>query len=128
MKIKIALLCICMMFVLSCKKDGKNDSSDITGRWKLSETLADPGDGSGKWRKAESTDYIQFFADGKLISDSYKEYTSYKLTDSANIAFSKDDKTIQNFRFTLKDGTLSLSPNGPIFCIEGCGVRYKRAN
>ena len=103
----------------------------LTGKWKLSETLADPGDGSGQWRKVtiESNEYIIFGADGKLSGNAFKDYSTYVVQDSTTLKFTKPDGvTYQNYSFKLQGGALSMSPAGPIMCIEACGIRFKKVD
>jgi hypothetical protein len=31
---------------------------------------------------------------------------------------------IQNYSYNISTDTLTLSPSGPIICIEGCAIRF----
>ena len=119
----------------ACSKDNMEiidvygDPSVLNGKWKLSETLADPGDGSGEWKKVsrETNSYIVFKEDGSLSGDAFADYTTYAVQDSIILKFTKaDGVTFQNYGYKLQNRALSLSPAGPIRCIEACGIRFKK--
>ncbi|HUH34063.1 MAG TPA: hypothetical protein VLZ28_08915 [Daejeonella sp.] len=129
------LVLAAVLFFAACSKanmdivDVFGDPAVLMGKWKLSETLADPGDGSGQWRKVSrgTDDYIVFGIDGKLSGNAFKEYSTYAVQDSVTLQFKKaDGVTYQNYRFQLQGGALSMSPAGPIMCIEACGIRFKK--
>jgi hypothetical protein len=124
-----------VLFVSACSKENMEiidvyaNPDVLIGKWKLSETLADPGDGSGQWKKVanDTNQYIEFKADGKFSGNIYVDYTTYAVRDSSIITFTKaDGVTYQNERYKLQGGVLSLSPAGPIYCIEACGARFKK--
>ena len=128
MKLNLAFCSLFLVLIFSCKKDNTSGAG-IYGKWRLTETLADPGNGLGEWMKvsASSNDYVEFRPDGKVKSTLFAEYATYVLTDSTTITFSKENKTVQHYRYSIKDGVLTMSPNGPIYCIERCGSRFKKA-
>ncbi|MEP1096105.1 MAG: hypothetical protein ABJG78_13405 [Cyclobacteriaceae bacterium] len=57
-----------MAIVSSCEEDSV-DPSELLGTWKLSEVLADPGDGSGIFQPTKENYKITFLPDGKLWMD-----------------------------------------------------------
>jgi hypothetical protein len=125
--IRLLLLALVIIFASCSKETLDPNNTELTGKWKLAETLADPGDGSGKWQKVSGkTDrYIEFKANGELAGTVPKDFISYAVSDSSILTFTKNDGvTIQNYLYQLKDGFLEMSPAGPIWCIEGCGSRY----
>jgi hypothetical protein len=136
MKIHIKLLVIAtVMSFAACSKgnmdiiDVYGDPSVLIGKWKLSETLADPGDGSGECKKVskETNNYIIFEENGRLSGNAFAEYTTYAVQDSITLKVTKADGiTYQDYRYKLQGGALSLSPAGPIYCIEACGSRFKK--
>ena len=136
MKIYTKLLVIAtLMFFAACSKENMEvidvygDPSVLVGKWKLSETLADPGNGSGEWKKVskETNNYIVFEENGKLSGNSFAGYTTYAVQDSITLKVTKADGiTYQNYSYKLQGEALSLSPAGPIYCIEACGSRFKK--
>ena len=122
-----------IIFFAACTKENGEvidvfgDPGVLVGKWKLSETLVDPGDGSGEWKKVgRGFDYyIDFKANGELAGNGLPGYAVYSVKDSTIITVTKaDGVTYQNYSYQLKDGRLSISPAGPIRCIEACGSRY----
>jgi hypothetical protein len=102
-----------------------NTGSKLTGKWRLTETLADPGDGSGKWKPVESDEsYLTFDSEGGLSSTDSPGYRSYALVDSNKIEISFADGRKQVMTYHVDGSTLTLSPQ----CIEACGSRYTRVN
>lgn len=110
----------------SCKKDkAKSEAVEIYGKWKLTETMSDPGDGSGKYMKVTGEPkYLSFNKDGKLKGDALSlETFRYRILDSARVEILYNvylPPTIFTYKLTSK--TLSLHPP----CIEGCGLRFVR--
>lgn len=56
--------------ILSCTSD---DNIELIGRWKLIETLLDPGDGSGTFQKVMSDQTIDFFLDNTVLISATKK-------------------------------------------------------
>jgi hypothetical protein len=122
------LLLFAGLFLITCKKDnsGGNDNT-LTGKWKLTETLDDPGNGSGKWMavpQKANYDYVTFNSSGKLGGTVFSTDVTYALKDSITLTFTSKDGVLQNYRYSIKNGTLVMSPAGPIMCIEGCGIKF----
>jgi hypothetical protein len=130
MKTFTALLFMAVCLSLTtCKKDHLSTISDttLTGKWTLTASLADPGDGSGKWTPiSSSTSYVQFDNDGKLEGTAFTDYVNYTVKDSVTLSFFTKDKVLQNYRYNINNGTLTMSPAGPIMCFEACGTRYTK--
>ena len=67
---KTILLPLCLsVLLISCSGSNidKGTKNKLTGKWKLVEALADPGDGSGTFQPVESEKTIEFRNDGTLI-------------------------------------------------------------
>ena len=53
----LILLTVILFSLVACKKTvTQNSNSSIVGKWRLSEYLADPGDGSGTWHSEASVE------------------------------------------------------------------------
>ncbi|MDB5024733.1 MAG: hypothetical protein JWP78_2488 [Mucilaginibacter sp.] len=115
-----------ILFAAACGKENIKGNSTLTGKWKLVESLMDPGNGSGKWMPVQTGTEVQFYANGTLSGTEFPSYVSYNIKDSVTLAFVQANKTIQNYRYKISHDTLSLSPAGPMRCIEACGVRFKK--
>ncbi|MEO6520358.1 MAG: hypothetical protein ABIN91_01665 [Mucilaginibacter sp.] len=118
-----------VILAVACHKDNVTETS-ITGKWKLTEVLADPGDGSGKFNpvapKADY-DYVKFELNGKLEGTVLSDYVRYSIKDSVITVF-KTDNTLQNYQYKIHDGVMDMSPAGPLFCIEGCANRFVKVS
>lgn len=114
------------IFFVTCKKDAHTPNTTLSGKWKLSQSLLDPGDGSGKWMAvpANNTVYVQFDSDGKLSGTAFPGDVSYVVKDSVTLTFTSKDNVLQNYRYSIKIDTMTMSPDGPIRCIEACGAKY----
>ncbi|RWY47966.1 lipocalin family protein [Mucilaginibacter gilvus] len=119
-----------ILLIAACGKESKFlVNTSLQGKWKLSATYADPGDGSGKYLpvSASNTEYVQFKTDGTLAGTAFVNYESYAEKDSVTLIFTATDHiTKQNFRYSIKGNELTMSPAGPIMCIEGCGERFTK--
>lgn len=129
------LSAICMLLATSCDKETvkgnsavKSNNATLTGNWKLVQSLADPGDGSGTWQPVATSTSLAFNADGTTNGSTFPNYIAYTLSATTDITFSQADKTTQNYRFTISHDTLSISPDGPIRCTEACGIRFVKTN
>jgi hypothetical protein len=129
MKSAIKLFSIVLLFLFAaCDKENvKLDTNSLPGTWKISESFISNG-GKGEWTKNKSNVVLEFKADGSLAGNAYPDYVSYSVKDGTTIVFMKKDKTEQNYVYKLNDGMLTMSPSGPIMCIEGCADRFRKIN
>lgn len=117
-----------IILFLSCSKDSvKLPKRDLplTGKWILTETLADPGDGSGKWTKADKPNYyfIQFNSDKTIntnVYDGFGNPIKYMNTDSTlNLIYSGGGSILLNYK--IDDPYLTITGG----CYEACGSKFK---
>ena len=111
------------LLLISCSKS--ETDTILTGKWRLSETLADPGDGRGKWENAKSNKmYLIFNTDGTLSGSESAGYKSYTVLDSVKIEFilKNDSKTISAYK--ISGNSLLITPP----CFEACGSRFIKVN
>lgn len=143
--VKFAFLALIGLTLMACKKDSNNSSENngITGRWKLVEVYADPGDGSGKYRAVDSKKQLTFKADGTVevrngdlctvsIDSDNNATSTYKILNSPETSGNKKRLVIFSCAvmenapgessFEIKGDVLTIS----YLCFEGCGERYKR--
>jgi hypothetical protein len=128
MKTLTNILSITMIVVIcACNKE-KIDNSSLTGKWKLTQTLISAG-GPTQWAAVPAKtnyDYVQYDSDGKLEGTVFPDYVKYAIKDSVTLIFTKNDNTQQNYRYSIKNGQLTMSPAGPILCIEGCALGFSK--
>lgn len=120
---KVFLIVIVFFAVTGCEKSARVSNNSLIGKWKLSESHADPGNGSGTWQLADplNPSYLEFKNDGTLVFSPYNIYNSdrYQVTSDSTMIFFRGSESF-NFRYTFSKTTLSLYPP----CIEACGSRY----
>lgn len=120
--------------ILSCSTTPNNPDTDfntkeITGKWQITETLADPGDGSGTWQTVENGRTLEFTDDGVVNSTN-----SLCNENEINKAIYDSDEKMINIdcgesefvlRYELKEGSLFIYPHNPM-CVEACGSKYEK--
>ena len=128
----ILFLVVIGLYITACKRNSGNDnnsSGDLLGKWQLTEFLADPGDGSGTWQKADPTHpgFIEFKSDSTVTISGASRLPSVnyfqRLNDSVML-FVKSNKDSTRLGYHLSGNTLSINPP----CYEACGSHYVRVN
>jgi hypothetical protein len=123
----LGLTVICL--ITSCEKTGVDPDVNLIGNWKAVSHYMSAG-GPGEWHAlpADSEIYLEFKADGTLKGDDLaSEYATYVVKDSVTLTLTKKNSdVIQNYRYKIEGNFLTLSPAGPIFCIEGCATKYAK--
>ncbi len=130
MKTAIAILFItlCILF-MTCKKDNAGNSNTLIGKWKLTATYGGAGPQASQWEPVPSNINldVQFYSNGTLNGTNFPNDVSYVVKDSVTLKITSKDQTIENYRFSIKDGVLQMSPTGPaFFCTEGCEQRFNK--
>ncbi len=129
-KILLLLLAITGLIYVSCKKTDKDidGPGEVYGKWKLIETLQDPGDGSGRYTKVTGqAKYLILTksADkaGKFEGDAFSGLISFRILDSVKMeVLSNTYKMPLTYYYKVSAKSLELNPP----CIEGCGYRFVR--
>lgn len=119
--VRLALI-LSVMLAISCSKTKEGAGNDIAGTWKLTEYLADPGDGSGTWQKARTNNYVTFRADSTVEGNVYPEAKRYSIVSDSTIRFIRNDSLSQLYFYTLYKSSLTIRGG----CFEACGSRFKR--
>lgn len=125
MKKSILLLAI-LGLLFSCNKNEEElaPDSSLAGTWKLTEVLADPGDGSGTFQPVSSNKNIVFISDNKVTSNGAICDMSIESNSSTTASYSEANSTIncQNSTIMYELNANSLILSYP--CIEGCQAKY----
>jgi len=127
MKTLTRLTFVLILIVLSaCKKE--DSGSSITGKWRLTANLADPGNGNVKWIPVQNGiyNYVKFDINGQVEGTVFTDYITFKLKGSDTVTFASKENTLQNYQYVIKSDTMVMSPAGPIRCIEACGIKFAR--
>lgn len=129
------LLILFSLCAFKCSEDDSpvSENNGLIGKWKLTEYLADPGDGSGKWQKVDenASSVIEFKANGDFLEvkgpiySSVNSYNSYKILDDKRLQLSMKDSVANPnksiwYYSDLTPAKLTLSYG----CIEPCGGKY----
>jgi len=135
MKAHILLVSLLLtMSVFSCKKEDTSppENKGLVGKWKLTESLIDPG-GGATWRKMDenSSSIIEFKANGDfsekkgVIYSSINPYDTYRLLDNGRFQLSIKD-SLRNPLKTIWSYS-DLTPTSVILsygCFETCSGKY----
>ncbi|RZK82663.1 MAG: hypothetical protein EOO92_00905 [Pedobacter sp.] len=122
-KLAFGLIAMIVCVSFSCKKDNVGNQ-EIYGKWRYDAFLADPGDGSGRYRPVEGKiRYLIFKKSGNVEGDAFSEVVSYKILDGNRLEISsKNSPTPTMFFYKVSAKELYLSPQ----CYEPCGNRFSR--
>ncbi|MGF1923436.1 MAG: hypothetical protein ACQUHE_04610 [Bacteroidia bacterium] len=114
---------ICTLLINGCKKD-ESDKSELLGKWLLTEQLADPGDGSGKYQKVTGENKtVTFNQSGEVTGEVFTAPAQYKVLDSVRVEITTKTNN-QSIVYRYKATSKELILNAP--CIEPCGLKFKR--
>jgi hypothetical protein len=121
---KSLILSLLIFFIVGChKRNSQIEHTDLIGKWKLTESLADPGDGSGTWQPADPIhpSYIEFNSDGTLAVTPYNMYAAdrYKILSDSTMLFIRSTDSLQ-MRYEFSKSSFILHPR----CYEACGQKY----
>ena len=116
---KIILFLLTLSFLISCStnNDDSLENIQLTGKWKLIEQLADPGDGSGIFKSIESDKILEFSSKGNVTSnvslcDPYSDEQisegNYSMNDYT-ITTNCQNQNIAKISFELKNRYLILN-------------------
>lgn len=117
------------LIITGCVKSSPlNLNNTLVGKWILTEYLADPGDGSGKWQPADPNNpsFLELTSDGRAVSNggTFGVYDRYQVLNDSTLQFNSSSSSDQvNMRYKFAPGSLDIYPP----CIEKCGFKYKSA-
>jgi len=126
MKNATLLFCaVCIIAAGSCKKENQiNKDQSLIGKWRVNAYYLSDG-GPGYWTNAEENQYVEFYNNGTLGGNAFTGYLTFAIKDNVTLFMKKNnDTTKYNYSYRIKHDTLTMSPTGPIICIEGCAVRF----
>jgi hypothetical protein len=127
MKIKLfaVILLMAASFTACNSQKMQTGKPTLVGKWQMTETLADIGDGKATWTPVskDSVQYVVFTKDGRVSGNAFYNTTAYKLIDSNHVEFSITGNTsLITHRYQVTATTLLLNPP----CREACGMRFIR--
>jgi len=134
MKQLILFILIIASFSSCTEEDVFLKNKDLIGKWKLIEQYSDPGDGSGDFQPIESKRIIEFFKNGKIISNGSfcamnsdtGEHGVGVFNDKTEAILVKNECNSSEYKINYKliDGNLQLWYP----CIEGCAQKFEKVS
>ncbi len=119
----LTIAVLCTILLNSCKKDDQTEG-EIFGKWLLTEQLADPGDGSGRYQKVQGPPKTATFnPTGEITGEVFAAPSQFKILDSVRVEITTknfNQPLIYRYKVTAKE--LVLNPP----CFEGCGSKFRR--
>jgi len=125
MRIIIITIIAAFSISASCRNQATQQQSNLTGKWKFTEYLSDPGDGSGKWATAPAGEtYIEFRKDSTIATDvsQLQGYSRYTSMTKDEIVMQQSGNNNVKFKYDIKGNNLEIRPP----CREACGLRFTR--
>ncbi|MFT3918028.1 hypothetical protein [Cloacibacterium sp.] len=121
------------LLLLSCREN--IDETTITGTWKLTEQLVDPGDGSGKFTPVSSNKTVTFVTNGTYTSNGSfcSINTDSNQNTNGNYTYTNSEKSmtplncnttlfsVEKLSIEIQNGNLIISNFG---CIEPCAQKF----
>jgi hypothetical protein len=97
----------------------------LVGKWKLTQTLADIGDGKATWAEVSKDSVLisEFKSDGSITGNAMPGTTHYAIADSAHLNMTIEHNADPiDYRYKISKDSLLLNPP----CREACGMRFVR--
>ena len=109
----------------SCSSDNvKDETIDITGKWKLIEKFSDRGDGNGHWVNVSDSDSytINFDSNGSFITNTCSG--RYEIFQSSyNTLVLHCPNEVKKRSIILRD-TFLIIDGTPYICDESCAEKF----
>ena len=121
--INLTLTSLLLILVTSCEED--LDTTTVIGKWKLIETLSDPGDGSGEYEKYEGNQIATIYSDSSVVfiegfCFSQGGVDGKEAIVKVNTIYWPDCNL--TYVYELKEEYLFFYPP----CIEPCGLKFEK--
>jgi hypothetical protein len=112
------------LITLACTKSSDTSNKvnvSLIGKWKLTEYLIDPGNGSVTWKPAETDEYIEFTSDSTILNSSPTtgDIVRFSLPNDSTILFIYLTYNITHY-YNIQGNELTITGG----CIEHCGSKY----
>ncbi len=109
------LIAIIILAAISTGCNKNISKTGLIGKWKLTEALYDPGDGSGQWTPPSQLTTLEFTSVGILKYNDNKPSVNYKIISDSALQITSSSNT-ENINYELNGNKLTLRPQ----CIEAC--------
>ena len=118
MKRSSLIIALLLLIFISCSKNSNSTAQKpltLIGKWTLIESLADPGDGSGRWMTVDKANYyyIQFNTDNSLQGNIFNAI-QYKIVNDSIVNLIIVNNATATRGYKIVDSYLTLTGG----CIE----------
>lgn len=125
---KLTVLLVSCSLLFTCDTTDPPIETTLLGKWQLTEILADPGDGSGKFRDIKSNKIVQFNDDGTVESnEEFCKFTTQPSSADSGV-YSIEENKISAFCSDLEGTVYFELKNSKLIlhypCFEGCSEKY----
>jgi len=126
---KVILIILFSRILFSCSEKDESTNTDLIGKWKLTEILADPGDGSGTFHSVSSNVILEFHSDYTVTSNKPVCTMSIETGEPGSGTYSLADSTISSGDCGTTYSKLKFEISGSVLilyypCIEPCATKY----
>ncbi|MEZ4855066.1 MAG: hypothetical protein R2812_01165 [Gelidibacter sp.] len=126
---KMILYIAIAIFMVSCSNDDTPNGHEPVSKWKLTEILADPGDGSGTFNPVLSDKTVTFYSDGIIKSNGNLCEIGTDTTQGSTGTYTSDtivpdscpSEASLGISYTIEASVLII--HYP--CIEACAEKYE---
>ncbi len=122
----------CLILALLSLSDCEKDDRVLTGVWRLTERLSDPGDGSGIFTPVDSERTIRFSANGTYTAnEDICDFLHGTSSPSSGQYDLEENRLMPEGCVSAGFNSLGIEVNGreliiSYLCEEGCRHKYKR--
>ncbi|WP_333599390.1 hypothetical protein [Flavobacterium sp.] len=136
MKRLLKHLFLCLI-LFSCSDNDDHSKSETTaylGKWKLTQELIDPGDGSGIFVDVTGNRTLEFLSNGNIVSNYSLCEMGPETTTTFTTPYLADEDQISTASCGFPEGvTISYHLDGENLilsfpCIEGCAQKFERVS
>ncbi len=125
---KLVIFIFVVATIAACTNND-NQETELIGTWKLTEVLADPGDGSGTFHSVDSDKTLEFHPDGTVSCNGIICDMSIESNISSGGTYSLTDSTITPTDCQNSVITIQFEQTGSILvlyypCIEPCKSKF----
>ena len=122
------LLLLTITFV-SCSKENNNETgeNEIIGKWKLIQTYADPGDGSGNWMSVtENESYLLIFYANNTFERNGSLNDCSGTYSIVNTVLTLNCNNVEStYSYSIANKNLIID-GSPFYCDESCAEKFER--
>jgi hypothetical protein len=130
MKILFIFSCFLTTLFFGCSKTSNQTPQNkfpLTGKWTLTETLADPGDGSGKWTAVSQQNYFYLHLNTDFTAETnyliqFGGLEKYRIINDTTISLLFANGNAKTYDYRIDDTSLKITGG----CYEACGSKFIR--